>query len=353
MQIFRNININLYKMYFKDLLDVKNQYEYLKSMYCWNPKAVIEFEKGHFNPHNVSYKWMQNGISSIFFSFPDSDEDILSSPYLFDICYDNLKNTLYLTNSVKLAEVIYAIIFEPESSVEEPFSWKENLQYRLKQIYETFNSIQVLCTLLIYAQKQVIYTPREVYQIKNDFSYIKVYKKEIINKNFSTLLDDASEINMSQISVPSLIDSYSDFFKKNNKNSLINVLTENPELHLNLIIIDPALPNAQLLVRSYMYGDEFAGSTKVITDSINFAVDLKRQFPTQVTTKTVFAPMSYSFMQIKKKTSPSLIKIDIYTPSSSADERFSMIFNDLENKELYDYYSRTFYRMLYDGKEIV
>lgn len=52
MGIFRSININLYKMYFKNELNFKSQYEYLKYMYLWNPEAVKKFEEGRFNPYN-------------------------------------------------------------------------------------------------------------------------------------------------------------------------------------------------------------------------------------------------------------------------------------------------------------
>ncbi len=35
MKIFKDINVNLYKMHFKNILNLKNQYEYLKRMYKW------------------------------------------------------------------------------------------------------------------------------------------------------------------------------------------------------------------------------------------------------------------------------------------------------------------------------
>lgn len=348
MGIFRSININLYKMYFKNELNFKSQYEYLKYMYLWNPEAVKKFEEGRFNPYNTSYRWMQNGIPDIFFVSDDSENNIFNSPHLFDICYDNLKNSIYLTNNQQLLQVIDTIISDSERAYE-PFVWEENVQKKMQQIYETYDCIHVLCTLLIYAQTNIIYTQRGEYQFKNDFSYVKVYKKEIINHSFDQLLKNAVEVNMSQISVPSLIESYHDFFKKKNRDSIINALAENPDFHLNMLMIDPDMLNVELLMHSYMYGDSFSDSRKVINDSICFAAELMERFPNQVVSKIVSVPMSYSFMQIKKKDEPSVMKIDIYTPYNNADERFSMIFNNLENKELYDYYSKIFYRMFYDG----
>lgn len=350
--MFRNININLYKMYFKDKLGLKSQYEYIKSMYFWNPKAVEKFEKGQFNTSNMSYKWMHGRISSSIFSFPDSHENILSSNDLFDICYSNLRNTLYFTNNVELSNVIHKIIYNSETEVDEPFKWETNIKNEMIHIFEKYNTIQVLCTLLIYAQTGDIYTPYGKYQLKNDFRYVKSYKKEVITRHFDELLEDAVEINMSQISVPSLLDDYDDFFKKNNKNNIFNLLKKNPNFHLNIMMIDPELPNVEILLRFYMYGDTFSGSKRVINDSIKFASDLMKQFPNQVISKFATVPMSYSFMQIKKKNSPSIVKLDVYTPFNNSDDRFSFIFDDVENKELYNYYSRTFYRMFYDGKYI-
>ena len=349
MRIFRGINVNLYKMYFKNMLKLKNQYEYLKCMYKWGLKQIENFEKGHFNSYSTSYKWMQNGIPNTIFSLPHSEKNIMNSTYLFDICYDSLKNSLCLMNNQQLSKVLHIIIFDSETGADEPFVWEENVQMNMKHIYETYNCIQVLCTLLIYAQTQMIYTPRGEYQFKNDFSYIKVYKKETINQNFDLLLENAIEVNMSQISNPSLLEAYDEFFKKKNKESIMKALTENPDFHLNILMIDPLMPNIELLLHSYMYGDTFSDSVKVIEDSIYFAADLMKCFPNQVTAKTVAVPMSYSFMQIKKKNTPSLMKIDIYAPCNNADERFSMLLDDLENKELYNYYSKTFYRMFHDG----
>lgn len=350
--MFRNININLYKMYFKRILGLKSQYEYIKSMYLWNPQAVEEFEKGQFNASNISYKWMQGRISPTFFSSTDSQKTILSSNDLFDICYYNLRNTLCCTNNVELSDVIRKIIYNSESEVNEPFEWETNIKEEMIHIFEKYNIIQVLSTLLIYAQTGDIYTPDGKYQFKNDFKYVKSYKKEIITRHFDELLDDAVEINMSQISVPSLIDDYDDFFKKNNKNNIFYLLEKNSDFRLKIMMIDPELPNVDILLRFYMYGDTFSGNRKVINDSIAFASDLMKQFPNQVISKFATVPMSYSFMQIKKKINPSIAKVDVYTPFNNSDDRFSFVFDDVENKELYDYYSRTFYRMFYDGKRI-
>lgn len=348
MQMFRNINFNLYKMYFKESLGLSSQYEYIKCMYSWNPKAVEEFEKGKFNKSNIAYKWMQSGISSVFFSLPDSQENILHSKDLFDICYCNLRNTLRFNNNIGLSNVICKIIYSPESA-DEPFEWEESIQKQLINIFEKYNIIQVLCILLIYAQTNDICTPDGKYQFRNDFRYVKSYKKEVITRYFDELLEDAVEINMSQISVPSLIDSYDNFFKKNNKNNIFYLLEKNPDFRLRILMIDPELPNIDVLLHFYMYGDTFSDSKKVINDSIAFASDLVKNFPNQVTAKVTAVPMSYSFMQIKKKNSPSVIKVDVYAPFNNADDRFSLIFDELENKELYDYYLRTFYRMFNNG----
>ncbi len=68
MKIFKDINVNLYKMHFKNILNLKNQYEYLKRMYKWWLEKMENFEKGHFNLYNTSYGWMNNGIPDTVFS---------------------------------------------------------------------------------------------------------------------------------------------------------------------------------------------------------------------------------------------------------------------------------------------
>ena len=98
---------------------------------------------------------------------------------------------------------------------------------------------------------------------------------------------------------------------------------------MKILMIDPSTPNIELLLHSYMYGDNFSDSVKVIEDSIDFSADLMKRFPEQVTARTIAVPMSYSFMQIKKNNSPSLMKIDIYASFNNADERFSMLLDDL------------------------
>lgn len=339
-------------MYFKNTLNLKNQYEYLKYMYKWGMKKIEVFENSNFNPYNTSYRWMNNGIPDTIFSLPLSEENVIDLTYAFDMCYDNLKNSLCLVNSQKLSEVIYTIIFKSETDVSQPFTWDKDIHKYMKQIYENYNCVQMLCILLIYAQTQKICTPNGRYQLRNNFSYIKVYKKETINQNFNLLLEDAVEMNMSQISIPSLLESYNEFFKRKNKEIIMNALTENPDFRMKILMIDPSVPNIDLLMHTYMFGDTFSDSVKVIEDSIDFSASLMKRFPNQVTAKTVAVPMSYSFMQIRNKNSPSIMKIDIYTPFNNVDERFSMIFDDLENKELYDYYSKTFYRMFYNGNLI-
>lgn len=350
--MFRNININLYKMYFKEKLGLKSQYEYIKNMYLWNPQAVEEFEKGQFNASNMSYKWMQGRISPSFFSSENSQENLLCSPDLFDICYCNLRNTLCFTNNMELSDVIRKIIYNSELETFEPFEWKVKIKKEMMHIYEKYDIIQVLCTLLIYAQTDEIYTPDGKYKFKNDFKYVKSYKKEIITRHFDELLEDAVEINMSQISVPSLIDDYDDFFKKNNRNNIFYLLENDPNFHLKILMIDPEIPNADILLHHYMYGDKFSGSREVIHDSIAFASELMKQYPKQVISKLTNVPMSYSFMQIKKRNNPSVVKVDVYTPFNNSDDRYSFVFDNVENKELYDYYSRTFYRMFFEGKRI-
>lgn len=345
MGIFANINVNLYEMYFKKSLGIKNRYDYLKMLYQWNPKAVEQFEKADFRKHNVTNKWFEKKISDEFFIVEFSDENILTSPHLFNIVYSHLKNILYLTNSLELSDVIRKIIYESETSVKECFEWDRHIQNQMELIFEKYNIVQTLSTLLIYAQTQKIYTPDGEYQLKKDFSYVKAYKKEVINNNFRLLFNDTIEVNMSQISLPSLMDNYTDYFKKNNKNSIVDMLAKNPDFRLNILLIDPELPNIDILLNTFMCGDSFAGDVQVIEDSIKFASELKKQFPNQVTVKTTAMPMSYSFMHIKNKNSSSVIKIDVYTPCTNADDRFSMVFDNIESKALYDYYLRAFYRM--------
>lgn len=350
MSIFRNINMNLYKMYFKKLFDLKNQYDYIKYMYLWNQKAVEEFEKGTFNKSNVAYKWMQNGIPHMFFMSPNTKENILDSKNLFDICYYNLRNILHLTSNKCLSDIIYKIIYSAENTAE-PFEWEKGKQSQMIHIFEKYNTTQVLSTLLIYAETGLIYTPNGKYELKNNFKYVKSYAKEIINKHFDEFIEDAIDINMSQISLPSLMDSYKEFYKKNIKNSIFNSLEKDHNFRLRILLMDSNTTNVDAFLNSYMFGDTFSESKKVINDSISFASTLTKQFPNQVTVKTTSAPTSYSFMQIKKSTT-SIIKIDVYTPFNNSDDRFSLIFDEFENKELYDYYSRTFWRMFWNGSII-
>lgn len=351
MGIFRNININLYKMYFKESFGLNSQYEYLKCMYSWNPSAVKKFEQGKFNVNDIAYKWMKNGISPSFL-LADPNEDMLHFDSLFDICYFHLRNKVCLENNCNLTETIRKIIYSSETSIDEPFAWEISTKKRMINIFEKYDTIQTLCTLLIYAQIGEIYTLDGKYHFKNAFKYVKSYKKEIVNWHFDELLKDAVEINMSQISIPSIMPYYDDFFKKNNRNNIFCLLENNPEFRLKILMIDPELQNLDFLLQAYMYGDAFSDSKKVVEDSVNFAVNLAEQFPDQVIAKVVSVPMSYSFMQIKKKLQPSIVKIDVYTPMNNADDRFSFIFDDVENKELYDYYVKTFCRMFGTGKSI-
>lgn len=331
---------------------MRNQFEYIRYVYNWNEEIEKKFEKYNADPHNTANRWLRNGIPSLIFNIFDTNQNLLDSPYLFDICYNNLKNNLCLCSNEKLSKTVYDIIFHSETDVYETFKWDEYVQDQFKHIYMSYDSVRVLSSLLIYAQTGKIYSPNNVIQLKNNFSFAKIYKKDTITHSFDLLIEGATEVNMSQISVPSLIESYKEFYKGINKDSIMKMLLSNPRFKLNVLMIDPTLPNIETLLSAYMYGDSFSDNVKVVKDSICFAYELTRKFPKQVKAKVVSVPMSYSYMYVKKIEQPSIIKIDIYTPFNNADDRFSILIDDLENKEAFNYYSKTFYRMFHDGRSI-
>lgn len=337
--IFQWIHQNL-RTYFRKY---KTQYEYLIAVYGWGQKqAAVLFSTPKSQSANAS-KWMREGkLPDCFFQSENQKQTILDSPDTFANCYSYLRDNLQITNTPELQEIICNIIFDSKSEN----LWKTEKQQFI-QIFQKYDTVHVLAFLLIYAQIKKIPSVSGYYQMSSDFTYIKSYKKSVIESNFETLVQDASEINMSQISCPSLISSapYTEFFKKGNLLAIENALTTNPDLKLNMLFMSPDLLYADQLIKFYMYGNSFFHNTKVIEDSIRFAFELSTKFPKQVTAKVTNTPMSYSLFHVKKKTLPSIIKIDVYVPITCAEDRFSFILDSLENKDIYNYYLVNFTRL--------
>ena len=348
MGIFKDINQNLFDMYFGRRLSVSNQYDYYIKIYGWSEeikKNLINKKKESSEYHKTAYQWKCNRIPFRMFGTLFKDDNLKTIPeVIFNMCYEQLKTVVRLHYEDSLKQVIEDLIFHSETNLKYKFKWNEEKRRKIEQIYLETDIIKTVASLLILAETDCIIYPTKKYNLKSDFDYAKVYKKGVIEENFDVLLEDAQEINMLQISCPSLMESYTDFFKKTNKNALMNALRSDMHPKLNMVFIDPECSYTQELMKTFMYGDSFATSKRVIYDSIGFALDLKKQFPGQVCVKTISVPISYSIFQGKRRT-VSYLKIDIYNIIASANERCSIIFDNIENKEFYDMYALGFNRI--------
>ncbi len=350
MGMFKNINQNLFEMYFSYALMITNQYDYCVEMYGWTKeiKECMQTKKTLFSDyHRSAYQWMNSAIPVSVFGTLLRQNNLDSIPeVIYNICYEHLKTVIKVHHDEKLTHLIENIIFHPETDLKHTFQWDGKQQRELETIYRNTDTIKTLATLLILAQTKRIIYPTRKYNIKSDFAYVRVYEKNVIEENFDVLLDGANEINMLQISCPSLIEDYKDFFKPTNKKALLNALQSDNKPRLNMIFLDPECDYTLELMKTFMYGNSFANDKRVIYDSINFALGLKQQFPGQIFVKTVSVPISYSILQAKKQDT-SYLKIDIYNIVSSASERCSILFDNKENKEFYDMYAQGFNRIFH------
>ena len=350
MGIFKNVNQNLFEMYFSYKMLITNQFDYYIKLYSWNKEIENNLQRKKdmsANYHSVAYQWMNKGIPVSVFGTLLKEINLDAIPeVIYNFCYEHLKTVIKVHHDEKLKKMIEDMIFFPETNLKYKFKWEEKQQNELITIYRNTDVIKTLATLLILSQTKRIIYPTKKYNIKSDFAYVRVYDKEVIEENFDVLLDGSKEINMMQISCPSLIEHYSDFFKSTNKKALMNALRSEERPHLNMIFLDPECDYALELMNTFMYGNSFANDKKVIYDSIDFALNLKREFPGQVCVKTVSVPISYSILQAKKEET-SYLKIDIYNIVSSASERCSILFDNKENKEFYDMYAQGFNRIFY------
>lgn len=347
MEIFYAINKNLYDIYFKAEFSCKNQYEYLTMVYCWYDDKMISFKSSKYDFNKISYQWMKNSMPSYLFNFKfDLNNEFINPESAFMDCYHNLKKHFRGHNYLTLYEAIRKLIFRSESEIKYKFKWIDSDFIKIKSIFENSETLKILVSLLIYAQTGTVVFPPRRYSLTHDMNPIKAYSKKVIDENLDVFIDGAETINMMQISFPSLLEEYRDFYKKSSRNAIINALESNPHTKLNMLFMNPDYPAAIDLIRSFMYGDYFGMDTKVIRDSMRFALELKQKFPNQVTAKKVFMPISYSIMQIIRDVNrPSQLKLDIYTTAASAMERSSIVVDNYESKELYDLYSGNFLRI--------
>ena len=350
MGLFRNINQNFFEMYFSHKLALGNQYDYYIAMYGWTKEIETNLKTRKAeapNYHRTAYQWMVKNITVSMFGtlLRQSNLDYIPE-VIYNFCYEHLKTVLKVHYDEKLEQLVEDMIYRPETYMKYKFSWNKEQKQALENIYCNTDVIKTIATLLILAQTGRIIYPTKKYNIKSDFDYVRVYDKSVIEENFDVLLDGAEEINMLQISCPSLIEDYGDFFKPTNKKALMNALTSEKKPRLNMVFLDPECDYALELMKTFMYGNSFANDKKVIYDSIHFALQLKAEFPGQVCVKTVSVPISYSILQAKKSAN-SYLKIDIYNVVSSASERCSTVFDNKENKEFYDMYAQGFNRIFY------
>ena len=350
MGLFRNINQNLFEMYCSNNMSLGNQYDYYIAMYGWTKEIEtnLRIRKAEApNYHRTAYQWMSKNIAVSIFGTLLKPSNLDSFPeVIYNLCYEHLKAVLKVHHDEKLEKLVEDMIYRSETHMRYTFSWDTEQKQALENIYHNTDVIKTIATLLILAQTERIIYPTRKYNIKRDFDYVRVYDKGVIEENFDVLLNGSEEINMLQISCPSLIEEYTDFFKQTNKKALMNALLSEKKPKLNMVFLDPESDYALELMRTFMYGNSFANDKKVIYDSINLALKLKAEFPGQVCVKTVSVPISYSILQAKKSET-SYLKIDIYNIVSSASERCSILFDNKENKEFYDMYAQGFNRIFY------
>ncbi len=350
MSLFRNINQNFFEMYFRQELALGNQYDYYIAMYGWTEEIEtnLRIKKVEVSDyHRTAYQWMTKHITVPMFGTLLRQSSLDSFPeVIYNLCYEHLKTVLKKHYDEKLKKLVEDMVYRPKTHLKYKFSWNEAQKNALNNIYRNTDVTKTIATLLILAQTDRIIYPTKRYNIKSDCNYVRVYNRSVIDENFDVLLNGSEEINMLQISCPSLIEKYADVFKQTNKKALINALLSEKKPKLNMVFLDPECDYALELTKTFMYGNSFANEKKVIYNSIEFALKLKAEFPYQVCVKTVSVPIAYSVLQTKKP-KISYLKIDIYNAVFSSHERCSILFDNRENKEFYNMYAQEFHSIFY------
>lgn len=331
-------------MYFKEQLSIRNQFEYFNLLYNFQKEGHPTFKTYTPNIYKSTNKWLNNGrIDNEYFSY--NDENILDSDSIFDICYEHTQKLFneYPDKSEILKQLVKAFVFDT-ASLKYSFEFTDNINEKFKKILNDYNEETLFSTLILFAQTNRIISPQKEYT--DTCNIVKVYNKTDITHQFTELISNAIEIDMMQISTPSLIHKYSDFFKPDNYSSIINALKNG--CIINFLFIDPESEFAYNLSDIYCYGNTFDIFGDVIKDSINLAQNLKNKYPDQVQIKTTMYPISYSLMIIKKREQPAIAKVDLYLLKKDADSRQSFIFNSENNMESYSLYRNNFFDIFND-----
>ena len=132
-----------------------------------------------------------------------------------------------------------------------------------------------------------------------------------------------------------------DFFQK-----IMNILKKNPSVHLNILFTNAEFQNGYLT--------ELSAFNDKVRNSLNLSIYLKNKFQNQVSVKTYNFLSPYNIIQIKKKSTASLINVDIEFPVTEKSNNNSMIFKSTNNNSSYNAYSQYFSQMFYStlAKEI-
>ncbi len=340
---FWAINQYLYYRYlenptiFSGVTRINNKYTFLKLFYGWDTELFDAYEKVRFDYNKRADLWLKRGIPSSLYSEYNSTN--------YSKCVNHLYGVIHLQSSDSLRSCLYDLFTEP---LEDGFEWNKTVEERFLLMLERFSPVKVLASLLIYAQTGTLKEPGIELRLEENVNYLKAYKKNIVNCNFRELFGDAQEINMAQLAWPSMLEKYSDFYKKTNKEVLLYNLMTNNDFKINVMFLDPDIEIADTIVRTFMFGEEFGESVNVIRESIDFAKELMHEFPNRVRCRVVSCPMSYSYFESKRKDGTSIIKIDHYTAMTQCDDRYSFFIRKSDSRELYQYYQSNWKALFYN-----
>ena len=304
-------------MYFKKCMNFRNQFDYLNSLYyLGNDDEKSVFESIKYNKYKEVDKWLKKGrIDDSFFTF--GRENFLFRHDLLFLLTEKMNNFLSDSDNLeKLRELLYALVNNPEI-LKYYFEIPENYRVTLNLLFNSCDTVNFLAVLLIFAQTGRITEP---YRKSMKKRTVEVYDKSTITEHFCELVNDAIEIDMMQISVPSLIEKYTDFYKPNNYNALINLLDNGCRINF---VFSGYIDELKMQNTVYCYRNDFSLFGNVIEDSISFTKELKSKYPQQIEIRKASYPISYSLMIIKKRHYPAIAKVDLYLIKGSADTRLT------------------------------
>lgn len=346
MNYFYYIHKNLYEMYFKKCMNFRNQFDYLNSLYyLGNDDEKSVFESIKYNKYKEVDKWLKKGrIDDSFFTF--DGENFLFRDDLLSLLTEKMNNFLFDSGNLeKLRELLCDLVNNPEM-LKYYFEIPENYRVKLNSLFNSSDIVDFLAVLLIFAQTGRITEP---YTKSTKKRTVEVYDKSTITEHFCELVNDAIEIDMMQISVPSLIEKYTDFYKSGNYNALINLLDNGCRINF---IFSGYIDELKMQNTVYCYKNDFSLFGNVIEDSISFAKELKSKYPQQIAVRRANYPISYSLMIIKKRRYPAIAKVDLYLIKGSADTRHSFIFRSDKDTEGYSLYRDNFSDIFNDSQII-